>query len=81
MTISKAYGILEQEGLVIHRPGLSLVVAHQKEKHGARKLDQLALVLQPVALATVQLGVPEDKAAALYRKLIEDNKTNGEKSE
>jgi GntR family transcriptional regulator len=81
MTISKAYVILEDEGLVVRRPGLPLVVAHQKEKHGANNLAQLALVLKPVALATVQLGIPEDKAAALYRKLIDDNKTNGEKSE
>jgi Predicted transcriptional regulators len=80
MTISKAYGMLEHEGLLVRRPGLPLVVAYQKEKHGANNLDQLAIVLKPAALATVQLGIGEEKAAALYRKLIEDNKTNGEKS-
>jgi GntR family transcriptional regulator len=81
MTVSKAYGILEEEGLVVRRPGLPLVVAHQKEKHNASTLEQLTAVLKPAALATVQLGIPEDKAATLYRRLIEENKTNGEKSE
>jgi GntR family transcriptional regulator len=81
MTVSKAYGILEEEGLVVRRPGLPLVVAHQKRKIGMSNLEQLAEVLQPAALATVQLGIAEKEAATLYRKLIEDNKTNGEKSE
>jgi GntR family transcriptional regulator len=81
MTISKAYGILEAENLVIRRPGLPLVVARQKRRHVASNLEQLAHVLRPAALATVQLGIPEEDAAALFRKLIEDNTTNGEKSE
>ncbi|HUQ47068.1 MAG TPA: GntR family transcriptional regulator [Gemmatimonadaceae bacterium] len=81
MTVSKAYGILEEEGLVIRRPGLPLVVAPKQTSHDTTNLEQLAAVLQPAALATVQLGVPADKAVAQFRKLMEHNKSNGEKSE
>lgn len=81
MTISKAYGILEEEGIVVRRPGLPLIIAPHKDKHVSSKIEQLSTLLQPVALATVQMGISEEKAAEVFRKLIEHNKTNGEKSE
>lgn len=81
MTISKAYGILEEEGVVVRRPGLPLIVAPHKNKHASSNLEQLSALLQPVALATAQMGISEEKAAEVFLKLIEYNKTNGEKSE
>ena len=81
MTISKAYGILEGEGLLTRRPGLPLVVAHQRHRAAETKLEQLTHVLQPAALAALQLGISEDKATTLYRKLMDHNAKSVEKSE
>ena len=82
MTISKAYAILEGEGLLDHRPGLPLVVAtHAKGNRAGVKLGQLTIALQPAAIAAVQLGISGDKAAAMLRKLIEERTKTAEKSE
>lgn len=71
MTVSKAYALLEQEGVLERRPGLSLVVRGRSERaeHGAR-LEELQRMLRPVALAAHQLGVPASEALELFRKAL-----------
>ena len=82
MTISKAYGILEDEGIVTRRPGLPLVVRDRApEKRTSAKKDQLAAVLHPAALAAVQLGIRGKEAGALLRALVDERHRTLEKPE
>ena len=73
MTVSKAYTLLEIEGLVERRRGVGLFVAHvqerQKEKTKTMILEE---ILKQAAVMAVQFEIPEEKAARmlvdLYRK-------------
>lgn len=78
MTISKAYALLEIEGLVERRRGIGLFVAsvreRQKDKTKAKLLEE---ILKKAAVMAVQFEIPEEEAARmlvdLYRKY--DSKT------
>ena len=73
MTISKAYALLEVEGLVERHRGIGLFVARvrksQKEQTKARLLEQ---ILKKAAATAVQFDISEEEAARmlvdLYRK-------------
>jgi len=73
MTISKAYALLEVEGLAERRRGIGLFVAKvrksQKEQTKARLLEE---ILKKAAVTAVQFDIPEEEAARmlidLYRK-------------
>ena len=73
MTISKAYALLEVEGLAQRRRGIGLFVARvrkrQKEQTKARLLEE---ILKKAAVTAVQFEIPEEEAARmlvdLYRK-------------
>ena len=66
MTVSKAYSLLEAEGLLERRRGVGMVVA-ANAKPARKDQDRLAL-LQPALLALArqahQLGISPDQAAA-----------------
>jgi GntR family transcriptional regulator len=71
MTVSKAYNLLEQEGLLEHRPGLPLRVA----RIPARELDedrlaQFRALLEPVVTAARQLGISPAQAVSTLREMI-----------
>lgn len=73
MTISKAYALLEVEGLVERRRGVGLFAARlRKGKKAHTRAKLLEEILRKAAVAAVQLGIPEKKAgemlARLYRK-------------
>lgn len=71
MTVSKAYGLLEADGLVQHRPGLPLAIcALPAESLEAARLEQLRAALEPGVLAARQLGVSPAKALAAFRSLL-----------
>jgi GntR family transcriptional regulator len=71
MTVSKAYSLLEREGVVERRPGLPLVVAPLPSGEArARKLDQLRLALAPVVVTVRQLGLPGEEAVRALRELL-----------
>lgn len=71
MTVSKAYVLLEEEGLVVRRPGLPLVVAERPPAVEAEsKTAQLASLLEPVAVAARQLGVEDETAVELFRNVL-----------
>lgn len=84
MTISKAYALLEVEGLTERRRGIGLFVARvrksQKEQTKARLLEE---ILQKAAATAVQFGISEEEAARmlvdLYRKY--DSKTRSYSNE
>jgi len=73
MTISKAYALLEVEGLVERRRGIGLFAARlrkdQKERTKGKLLEE---IMRKAAITAVQLDIPEEKAgkmlAKLYRK-------------
>ncbi len=72
MTISKAYQLLEHEGLLDRRRGHALTVAPQSEKvRQSRKIDQLRQLLAPAATAARQMGVPPERAVSLFAELLQ----------
>lgn len=71
MTVSKAYGLLEEEGVVSRRPGLPLVVARQSEAvEESARIERLKAMLGPVAVAARQLAVSEAEAIRLFRQAL-----------
>lgn len=76
MTVSKAYGLLEREGLVERRPGLPLIVLpFDNRPLEAQRVDRLRERLEPVVRLVRQLGIERDQAVALLREMLaEDEK-------
>ena len=72
MTISKAYSLLEAEGLLERQRGRGMVVPEQGQlREGKReRLERLRPVLDQLAIAAEQLQLePEDVVAALRERL------------
>ena len=74
ITVSKAYALLEEEGLLERRPGLpSVIAAVDRKTAQVSRMEQLRSALQPAATAARQLGVNGKDAAALLRRLMDDS--------
>ena len=70
MTISKAYSLLEVEGLAERRRGVGLFVARlRKDKKAQTKAKILEEILRKAAAMAVQFDIPEEKAAEMLAKL------------
>lgn len=71
MTVSKAYSLLEEEGVLTRRPGLPSVVAERSARveEQARE-DSLAEVLAPAVLAAQQLGMADRQALEVFRRAL-----------
>lgn len=66
MTVSKAYSLLEAEGLLARRRGVGMVVAAGVQPAGDDRLALLAPALQALARQARQLGItPDDTLAGL----------------
>jgi len=80
MTISKAYNLLEREGVLERRPGRPLVVAAiAADSLHARRLERLRAALAPVLDLTRELGVEHEETIALLRRMFaEDGERDGE---
>ena len=73
MTISKAFGFLEEEGVLERRPGRPHIVPERRSGTvNATRLEQLERALRPVATQARQLAVEPDDALALFRRLLEE---------
>lgn len=74
MTISKAFGLMEAEGLVERRRGLPMVVAaqHQKALKTRSRAELLRPTLEKAAAEARQLELPADQALALFEALLEE---------
>jgi GntR family transcriptional regulator len=73
MTVSKAYSLLEAEGVVERLRGVGMVVAAGT----ASRKDKLALLrpaLQSAAQIARQLGIDEGEAVAAFRACLTDRK-------
>ncbi|MDF1800612.1 MAG: GntR family transcriptional regulator [Planctomycetota bacterium] len=82
MTISKAYGLLEREGLLVRRPGLPLVVAPLAFAPGTapgaepsptdRREAELRRALEAPASMARRLGIDRARAAELLGEVIDE---------
>jgi GntR family transcriptional regulator len=73
MTVSKAYGLLEQERLIERRPGLPHIVrALGGDAIDRERLDLLRAALDPAVVAARQLGISTTKATGLLRQMLSD---------
>jgi GntR family transcriptional regulator len=74
MTVSKAYGLLEMEGLLSRRRGLGMVVAEQP-RHGKRLAERTELLrptLERAALEARQLELDPDTVLSLFNQILKD---------
>ena len=74
MTISKAFSLLEAEGLLERRRGLSMVVAaqHRRARSQAERTALLRPALVQAAEAARQLEVEAQDAVDLFRKILQE---------
>jgi len=71
MTVSKAYSLLETEGLLERRRGMGMVVATSTERGGsAERQDLLRPSLQAAAEQARQLGLSAKVALGLYEACL-----------
>lgn len=78
MTISRAFSLLEEEGVLERRPGLPLVVRSRGPAgRRATQKAQLRKVLTPVVTRIRQLDVEDDEAVELLREMLEKAKNPG----
>ena len=75
MTVSKAYGLLEMEGVLSRRRGIGMVVADQP-RHGhahAERTELLRPTLERAALEARQLELDPETVLALFNQILRDH--------
>lgn len=74
MTVSKAYGILEMEGVLSRRRGMGMTVADApKSSHSvAKRAELLRPTLERAAIEARQLELDEDTAIALFKQILKE---------
>ena len=77
MTISKAYSLLEAEGLLERRRGLSMRVAaqHQRPQTAAARVELLRPTLARAAAEARQLELSKQAVLKLFEKIIDEGPT------
>ncbi len=77
MTISKAYSLLEAEGLLERRRGLAMRVApqHQRAQPAASRIELLRPVLQRAAAEARQLQLPRATVLKLFSDILDEDDT------
>lgn len=75
MTVSKAYSLLEGQGLVQRLRGQGMVVAAHTKSHITKDpMDLLRPSLQAAASHARQLEIPAAQAVSEFRKLLQGDK-------
>ena len=74
MTVSKAFGLLEAEGLLERRRGLAMVVAqqHRRAQPAAERVELLRPTLQRAATEARQLELPAAQALGLFKTILRE---------
>lgn len=73
MTVSKAYSLLETEGLLERRRGLGMVIAKTKTRSSHQdKLALLRPVLTSAAQIAKQLGIDDAQALAAFQSCLKE---------
>ena len=75
MTVSKAYGLLESQGVLERRRGLSMVVAARAGAAApvAGRAELLRPALERAAAEARQLGLPAARALALFKQVLQQD--------
>lgn len=73
MTVSKAFTLMESEGLLERRRGLPMVVAaqHRKAQAARSRIELLRPTLERAAAEAQQLELPAAEALALFEELLQ----------
>lgn len=80
MTVSKAYGFLEQEGLLERRPGRPLVVSEPSPGLETQKVEQLRAALAPVLVIAKQLGLGREQTLQMFTEMLNEEASKGDPS-
>jgi len=74
MTISKAFGLMEAEGLLERRRGLPMVVAaqHRRAQSSASRVELLRPSLERAAAEALQLELPAAQVLDLFAKVLKE---------
>jgi len=74
MTISKAFSMMETQGLLERRRGLSMVVAaqHTSAQPRTSRIDLLRPTLEKAAAESRQLELSSQQASALFQKILKE---------
>lgn len=74
MTVSKAFSLLEAEGLLERRRGLAMVVAakHSRARSQVERMELLRPALQQAAQAARQLEVEPKEALDLFKTILHE---------
>jgi len=77
MTISKAYSLLEAEGLLERRRGLAMRVAaeHSRAQSAASRVELLRPSLERAAAEARQLELPARQAVTLFKQILDEGNT------
>jgi GntR family transcriptional regulator len=76
MTVSKAYSILETEGLLERRRGVGMVIAKSKGKSARQNNVSLLLpALESAAQVARQLGLTDSQAIAAFQACLDNQPT------
>jgi len=84
MTISKAYSLLEHEGLLERRRGVGLFVARlRREQTNREKAKLLEEAMTKAVTAAIQVGIPRKEAGEMLDKLYRkyDSKSRSDSNE
>lgn len=71
MTVSKAYSLLEAEGVLARQRGVGMVVAEQRAKGLAKRLALLQPSIEAAARHARELEIPADEVVALMRQFLD----------
>lgn len=72
MTVSKAYSLLEAEGLLERRRGMGMVIAaHQPAARASQRRALLEPALQAAAQQARQLGLSDEEALVLFQRCLQ----------
>ena len=76
MTVSKAYGILEMEGVLARRRGLGMIVADApRHAHSiGTRADLLRPTLERAALEARQLELDDESVLALFTRILQERR-------
>jgi GntR family transcriptional regulator len=74
MTVSKAYSLLEMEGVLARRRGLGMVVADSAPARPADRADLLRPTLERAAVEARQLELDPDTVLSLFATILKETK-------
>jgi GntR family transcriptional regulator len=74
MTVSKAYSLLEMEGVLARRRGLGMVVAESAPAQPADRADLLRPTLERAAVEARQLELDPETVLSLFATILKETK-------